>query len=113
MNRESEPACQPGEVQKIMVFQQNGSGESKIEGIRKYGGERFELKTVSINAPLPDIIDDSDEYLPEKIDADMVLDFLTHPDLSQDLGERCGEMGIPVVASGKKNRIEGVYEPPT
>ncbi len=113
MNRESDPVCLPGEVQKIMVFQQNGSGESKIEGIRKYGGGRFELKTVSINSPLPDIIDDSDEYLPEEIDADIVLDFLMHPDLSQDLGERCCELGIPVVASGKKNRIEGVYEPPT
>ena len=113
MNQTSDSACRPEAVQKIVVFQQDGSGEAKIEGIRKYGGGRFELETVSIDEPLPDIIDDSDDYLPEKIDADMVLDFLKHPDLSQDLCERCGELGIPVVASGKKNRIEGVYEPPT
>jgi hypothetical protein len=111
MNRHPESACRAGTVQKIIVFQQNGSGESKIEGIRKYGKDRFDLKTFSIDEPLPDIIDDSDRYLPETIDADMVLDFLQHPDLSQDLGERCRELGIPVVASGKKNRIEGVIEP--
>lgn len=113
MNRDPESACRAGEVQKILVFQQNGGGESKIEGIRKYGKGRFEIETFSIDQPLPDIIDDSDDYLPEKIEADLVLDFLVHPDLSQDLGEKCGEAGIPVVASGKKNRIKGVFEPVT
>ena len=34
--------------------------------------------------------------------ADLVLDFLKHPDLSNDLIAMCGERKIPVVASGKK-----------
>ena len=29
-------------TQIILVCQQNGSGEAKIAGIRKYGGRRFE-----------------------------------------------------------------------
>lgn len=100
-------------MQKILVFQQNHSGESKIQGIRTYGKDRFEIKTFSIDHPLPPVIDDALEFLPETIEADLVLDFLTHPDLSQDLAGLCAHQGIPVVASGKKHRIPGVLCPPT
>jgi hypothetical protein len=101
------------EPQKILVIQQNRSGESKIAGIRKYGGEFFIIETFSIDDPLPGIIDNTDEYLPEKIEADLVLDFLKHPDLSLDLAEICAGKGIPMVASGKKYRLAGIYTPPT
>jgi len=98
---------------KVLVFQQNGSGESKIAGIRKFGQDRFDLEMISIDTPLPAVIDDARDYLPDDIDADLVLDFLTHPDLSYDLGLLCREKGIPVVASGKKVKMEGVATPPT
>lgn len=100
-------------TQKIMVFQQNGSAETKLVGIRKYGGGRFTLEIVSIDTPLPPVIEDGREYLPEDIRADIVMDFLGHPDLSQDLATVCGEKGIPVVASGKKFKVENVFAPPT
>jgi len=100
-------------IQKITVFQQNGSAETKLAGIRKYGGDRFCLEIVSIDTPLPPVIEDGREYLPENIQADVVMDFLGHPDLSQDLAVLCGEKGIPVVASGKKLRAENVFAPPT
>ncbi len=38
--------------EKIVVFQQNGSGERKIQGIRSYGKERFIIETVSIDESL-------------------------------------------------------------
>lgn len=99
--------------QKILVFQQNGSGESKIQGIGEYGGAGFEIEIISIDDPLPEIIDDGSHYLPPKIDGDLVLDFLKHPDLSHDLARMCRESNIPVVASGKKLRLEGILTPPT
>jgi hypothetical protein len=99
--------------QRILVFQQNGSGESKIKGIRQHGGSCFQLEIVSIDDPLPPILDDAREYLPENLQADLVLDFLQHPDLSYDLANLCQQSRIPVVASGKKMRIEGVSTPPT
>ena len=99
--------------QKIILFQQNNRGESKIQGIKKYGKEKFDIQVFSIDIPLPSIIDDPREYFPEKIKADMVLDFLTHPDLSYDLGLMCRERQIPVIASGKKIDIETVITPPT
>jgi hypothetical protein len=99
--------------QRILVFQQNESGESKIEGIREYATDGIALDIFSIDTPLPEILDDTTDYLPDDIQADVVLDFLTHPDLSQDLALICREKHIPVVASGKKMRIEGMITPPT
>ena len=100
-------------MQKIIVFQQNKSGEKKIAGIEKYGKNLFDIERISIDAYLPPVIDDTREYLPDSIQADLVLDFLQHPDLSHDLGVLCSRNNIPVVASGKKLRIEGVHTPPT
>ena len=98
---------------KILVFQQNNSAEKKIAGIRKYGGNRFNIEVVSIDEDLPSVIDDARIFLPKTIQADMVLDFLQHPDLSYDLGRLCSQSGIPVVASGKKHRADNVSTPPT
>jgi hypothetical protein len=100
-------------VQRILVFQQNGSGESKIKGIRRYGGGVFQIEKVNIEETLPPVLDDTGEYLPDDIEADLVLDFLEHPDLSHDLAVTCRNKKIPIVASGKKSRVEGAISPPT
>jgi hypothetical protein len=99
--------------QKVLVFQQSGSGESKIAGVQKYGGSLIKLEVISIDDPLPPLIEDTSEYLPHRIDADLVLDFLKHPDLNHDLAGLCSRHGIPLVASGKKINIGGVHTPPT
>jgi len=99
--------------QKILVFQQNRSGEKKIRGIKKYGGDLFGLEIISIDISLPHVVDDTTLYLPREIRADLVLDFLKHPDLSHDLAIACRERNIPVVASGKKTPMKGVLTPPT
>ena len=89
-------------MQKIMVFQQNGSGKSKIDGINKFGEKQFVIETFDIDEPLAPVLDDTSQYLPEKIKADIVLDYLKHRDLSDDLSDLCKKFDIPVVASGKK-----------
>jgi len=99
--------------QRLMVFQQNGSGEPKIAGLRKYGGELFELEVVNIDVALPTILDNTSDYLPEDISCDLVLDFLRHNDLSADLAALCAQKDIPVIASGKKISCKGLVTPPT
>ena len=99
--------------QEILVFQQNGSGESKIQGILKYGENLFRPKKISIDENLPPVIDDAAKYLPNDIRADIVLDYLKHPDLSYDLAVMCRDRNIPVVISGKKVRVKGALCPPT
>ena len=103
----------PAGTQKILVFQQNKSGEKKIEGLRQYGGNRFTVEVISINETLPEVIDDTTKYLPADFQADLVLDYLKHPDLSHDLAALCRDKNIPVVASGKKLRVKGALTPPT
>ncbi len=92
-------------MQKIMVFQQNGSGKSKIEGINTFGNRQFVIETFDIDEPLPLVIDDTSLYLPDTIEADIVLDYFKHRDLSDDLSLLCNRLNIPVVASGKKITI--------
>ena len=99
--------------QRILVFQQKGSGENKIRGIRQYGCGRFVIQTYDIDAPLPVMIEDSNRYLPETIDADLVLDYLHHPDLSGDLWSLCEKRGVPIVASNKKGTGGWVITPRT
>ncbi len=73
----------------------------------------FDVEVISIHADLPPVVDDSSEVLPSGFEADLVLDYLVHPDLSYDLGMICRRKNIPDAASGKKIRIEGVFTPPT
>ncbi len=100
-------------LQRILVFQQNGSGLHKISGIQEFGGDFCHINIFSIDQALPAILDDTTGYLPRSISADLVLDFLTHPDLSYDLAELCMAQNIPVVASGKKGKNHGALTPPT
>ncbi len=100
-------------MQTIIVFQQNGSGKSKIEGINQFGDKKFIVKTFDIDGDLPLFIDDSSDYLPATIEADLVLDFLKHQDLSSDLSLLCDKLKIPLIASGKKINSGRAICPPT
>lgn len=99
--------------QKILVFEQNHSGRAKVRGIGLYGGDGFELVPVPVTSALPELVEDPEEYLPRQIAADLVLDYLKHPDLSLELAHICRRRGVPVVASGKKWNLPGVMSPPT
>ena len=99
--------------QKILVFQQYGSGESKTRGILRHGRGLFTIEVVSIDEKLPALLDDTEGYLPRDIQADLVLDFLKHPDLSHDLAVACRNRRIPIVSSGKKMRVRWGWTPPT
>ncbi len=86
----------------IVVFQQNGSGEHKIEGVRKFGEGLSFVKVVDIDVFLPEFVEDPEEYIDSDISADLVLNFLKHPDLLDCLVRICAKKNIPVVSPGKK-----------
>jgi len=100
-------------MQTIAVFQQNGSGNTKIAGINQFGDQQFHIQIFDIAPDLPAVLDDTSAYLPKEIHADLVLDYLKHHDLSEDLSLLCEKLGIPLVASGKKIQCGNAICPPT
>ncbi|MDA8134543.1 MAG: DUF166 family protein [Desulfobacteraceae bacterium] len=100
-------------MQKIMVFQQNGSGESKISGINRFSSSRFAVTIINIDGELPAFIDDPFPYLQDSIEADLVLDYLKHPDLSGGLSLLCKGLDLPLIASGKKIKTGSAVCPTT
>ncbi len=92
----------PDRVEKIAVFQERGSGEKKIAGITEYAPGCFELEVFSLDDPLPPLLDEPGDLLPVGLEADLVLGFLRHPDLVDELFQRCRAAAIPLVASSCK-----------
>lgn len=99
-------------MQRLLVFQQNDSGERKVAGIRRYGGNRFDVQVETLDSDLPPVLDDTEGFFPAQLEADLVLDFMHHPDLSHDLALRCMHRQLPLIASGKHLTVKGVLTPP-
>lgn len=99
--------------QRVLAFVQGDRATAKLAGIKKHGGKGLHLAIIRVDTVLPPLIDDASEFLPERIEADLVLDFLAHPDLSHDLAALCTAQFIPIVASGKKTVHPAVLAPPT
>lgn len=100
-------------MQKIAVFQQKNSAKNKIAKISEFSNKKFFIQTFNIDQELPDIVDNTSLYLPDTIDADLVLSFLNHEDLCQDLSLLCEKLNIPIIASGKKIIAKNAICPPT
>jgi thymidylate synthase len=100
-------------MQRIIVFQQRGSGEYKTKALAEYDRELRIVEVVSIDEDLPELIDQPGRFLPAKLDADLVIDHLQHPDLSDELSRICLAQSIPLIASGRKTVPGCVFAPPT
>ena len=94
---------------QIVVFEQNGSGREKIDGIGRFGRGIEISRIIRIDEALPDFIDEPEAYIDDDFSADLVLDYLIHPDLSHYLVSLCVQKGIPVIASGRQS--EGALTP--
>ncbi len=88
---------------KVIVFEEHGSGQKKIQGIDEHGHGLEIIDRLNIEESLPELVDDPENYISDDFDGDLVLDFLKHPDLSAYLAEVCSRKKIPVIASGKKH----------
>jgi len=86
----------------IIVFQQHNSGEMKIEGVRQYGAGITITKTVNVDDFLPDFIENPEDFIDNDFSADLVLNFLKHPDLVDHLMRLCEKKGVELVSPGKK-----------
>ncbi len=85
----------------VIVFQQLGSGEMKIEGVKRFGENILIRQVVSIDDALPEFVENPEDFISSDFTADLVLNFLKHPDLSDYLVEVCEKKKIPIVTTGK------------
>nr|HDM99522.1 hypothetical protein [Deltaproteobacteria bacterium] len=86
---------------RLVIFEEAGSGEYKIAGIKIYGHNITIERIYDILFDLPEIIDEPEEFIPYDFAGDLILNFLRHPDLSEYLVKICKIKGIPVIASGQ------------
>ncbi len=86
---------------KLVIFGEGGSGNCKAAGIETYGRDIEIERFYDIPPVLQEIIDEPEEFIPEDLGGDLVLNFLRHPDLSEYLVKLCVARGIPVIASGQ------------
>lgn len=87
--------------QQIIIFEEDGSGDYKVAGIEVYGINIRIKRVFNLKGPFPLLIDEPEEYINGIPDADLCLDFLRHPDLSQHLVELCKTKSTPVIVSGQ------------
>ena len=92
----------PLHPQQLVIFQEQGSGEKKLAGLRRYGRDLEISAVYDIREPLPAFIDNPAAYLPGDFRGELAISFLKHPDLLDYLAELCQRKAIPLVASGKK-----------
>lgn len=86
----------------ILVFQERGSGEHKIEGVQNFGIGMKVSRIISIDTFLPEFIEDPEDIIDDSFSADLVLNYLKHPDLVDYLIKICEKKNIPIVSAGKK-----------
>ncbi len=104
------PSSTSSTADLITVFQQGGSGEKKIQGIKTYGSHVNIVEVIDFPTSLPDFIDNPQDLFPAHIKGTLVLSFLKHLDLADYAAEYCIRQGIPLIASGPRN-IPGAHSP--
>ncbi len=96
-------------MQRIIVFEEQGSGKRKIEGIGRFGQGIEIIKVIDVGGPFPEFVDEPEVIIDTDFSADLCLNYIRHPDLSLYLIEVCNKKAIPVVASGQK--VKGALTP--
>lgn len=101
-DNDSSSAAAAPQPTRLVIFQQNNSGAEKIKGLTAYGRDLILAEVFDIKGPLPGFIDNPQDFIPDNFDGDLVLSFLSHPDLLDYLIQVCRRKNIPVIASGRK-----------
>ncbi|MFX0135255.1 MAG: DUF166 domain-containing protein, partial [Candidatus Hodarchaeota archaeon] len=83
----------------ILLFQRGFYGERVVETIRKYTKKLEISKIFKIPKELPDIIEEPENYIPDKLfkNIDLIISYSLHADLSQYIVEKAKNNGIKVV----------------
>lgn len=99
-------------MQRIVIYQQAGRAQKKIEWIQQVGQELEIVQVESLPMLDEPIIDEPEIHLPRPR-GDLVLSYLAHPDLIDGLIQLCHRERIPLIVSGRKVLGRKVHNPAT
>ncbi len=102
-------------MQKILVVQRDGLGEPKVSVVTAQLPD-LELRSLDLTGPFAELLDEPGDEFPDELEAqlawaELVLDHLYHPDLSDHLVQRCAAHQVPLIAAGRK--LAGRADTPT
>ena len=100
-------------MQRIAVYQQEDNARSKIDFIGLQGRDLELVACHDAGGALPELIDEPELLLADPGAVDLVLSYLKHPDLQQELARLCVARGLILIASGQKLSGAGVFCPRT
>lgn len=89
---------------RISVIQEGDAGALKISGITRYGQHLEIVEVLTVPSNLPSLVDSPEAYVPDHFAGDVVLSFIKHPDLLDQLAAVCERRQIPLIASGRTCR---------
>jgi len=100
-------------MQRILVVQRDGLGDQKLQAARDLG---LAIELLELHGPFEVLIDAPEACFPADLDArlaraELVIDHLYHPDLTEHLVARCRAAGRTVIAAGRK--LPGADTPTT
>lgn len=95
---------------KIALFQRGDKGGHILEGLKAHGKD-MDIEVFSVPEALPQIIDSPEEFIKEDFEADLILDYLYHNDLSEHLAGVAEGKKVPMILPGRK--VAGAITPLT
>ncbi len=93
----------------IAIFQRGNFAENITKGIKL--NSDFNVLVFSVPEKLPQIIDEPEKYLKTDFNADLILDYLYHPNLTDHLIEIAKNKGVQIIVP--KRKVKGAITPVT
>lgn len=89
-------------MQSISIIQQGDDGESKVKWLTEHEDGFEIIQVLKLPLDLPVLIDDPAPYLADLLLTDLVLTFVSQPDIMDEIVRWCGDNHVVLVASGQR-----------
>ena len=91
---------------RVLIMIQGSYGQRMVDNIKKHAPDGWEVKSVTLPANLPAIIDDAAEFLPKELPAsDLLVSLGEHPGVAQMIPDMAQKSGAKAVIAPADNRV--------
>ena len=91
---------------RVLIAIQGSYGQRMVDNIRKHAPQDWEIEHIVLKTNLPAIIDDADEYLPEKLpESDLLISLGEEQGVAQMIPDIVDRSGVKAVIAPADNRV--------